>query len=102
MSPIGVYKPKSTIICRVVLSDPTLQVHRDHMAEYVVICKFMGIWLMEKSFHAWIRNHWKRKGEINLHHGSKGFFMVVFTILEDKDRVFEGGPYFYIAAGLHM
>ena len=41
----------------------------------------------------------KPKGGINLHLGSKGFFTVVFTSLEDKDRVFEGGPYFYAAAG---
>ena len=27
---------------------------------------------------------------------------MVFTNLEDKDRVFEGGPYFYAAAGLYM
>ena len=57
---------------------------------------------MEKTFHAWIRNHWKPKGEINLHLGSKGFFTVVFTSLADKDRVFKGGPYFYVVAGLYM
>ena len=26
----------------------------------------------------------------------------MFTNLEDKDRVFEGGPYFYVATGLYM
>jgi len=40
--------------------------------------------------------------EITRHLGSKGFFAVVFTRLEDKDRVFEGGPYFYATAGLYM
>ena len=49
-----------------------------------------------------IRNYWKPKGEINLHLGSKGFLMVVFTSLEDKDKVFEGGPYFYAFIGLYM
>lgn len=52
--------------------------------------------------HVWIRSHWKQKGEINLHLGSKGFFTVVFTSLEGKDKVFEGGPYFYATAGLYM
>ena len=28
--------------------------------------------------------------------------MVVFTNIEDKDRLFEGGPYFFTAAGLYM
>ena len=72
------------------------------MAEYAVICKFIGIWLTEKALQAWIRNHWKPKGGINLHLGSKGFFTMVFTSLENKDRVFEGGPYFYAATSLYM
>ena len=57
---------------------------------------------MERALHVWIRSHWKPKGEINLHLGSKGFFTVVFTSLEDKDRVFEGGPYFYATSSLYM
>jgi len=92
----GLYKPKSTITSQVVLSDPTLQVHRDHMTTYAVICKFMGIWPMEKALHAWIKNNEEAKGEINLPLGSKGFFTVVFTNLEDKDKVFKGGPYFML------
>jgi len=38
---------------------------------------------------------------IELHLGSKGFFIVIFSNIEDKDRVFEGGPYFYAAVGLY-
>ena len=44
----------------------------------------------------------KPKGNIDLHLGSKGFFTMVFTNIEDKDRIFEGGPYFFAAAGLYM
>ena len=40
----GPCKPRTTITPRVVLSDSALQAHRDHMATYVVICKFMGLW----------------------------------------------------------
>ena len=58
------------------------------MTEHAIICKFMGLWPTERVLHVWIRSHWKPKGEIHLHLGSKGFFMVVFTNLEDKDRVF--------------
>lgn len=39
----GGCKPKSTITPWVVLSDPVLQVHRDHMTEHAIICKFMGM-----------------------------------------------------------
>jgi len=55
------------------------------MSKYAIICKFMGIWPIEKALQAWMRNHWIPKGEIDLHLGSKGFFTVVFTSIEDKD-----------------
>lgn len=67
-----------------------------------IICKFMGLWPIEKALQNWIRYHQKPKGSIDLHLGSKGFFSVVFTNIEDKDRVFEGGPYFYGSIGLYM
>lgn len=98
----GVYKPKSNTIPQVILSDFALQAHRDHMTEHAVIWKFMGIWLTERVLHVRIRSHWKLMGEITFHLGSKGFFTVVFTSLEDKDRVFEGSPYFYAAASFYM
>ena len=85
-----------------VLNDPALQVHRDHIATYAVICKFMGVWPMEKALYTWIKNTWKPKGELNIHLGSKGFLIMVFMNLEDKDKIFEGGPYFYAVAGLYM
>lgn len=34
--------------------------------------------------------------------GAKGFFTVIFSNLEDKERIFEGGPYFMNNAGLFM
>ena len=42
-------KPKTTITPRVVLNDPVLQAHRDHMHTYAIICKFMGLWATEKA-----------------------------------------------------
>lgn len=72
------------------------------MKTYAIICKFMGLWSTEKALKTWIKYHRKPKGSIELHLGSKGFFTMVFTSIEDKDRVFEGGPYFYAATGLYM
>lgn len=57
---------------------------------------------MERALHMWIRSHWTPKGETHLHLGSKGFFIVVFMSLEDKDKVFEGDPYLYATTGLYM
>ena len=39
----GPCKPKAEITLRVILNDPTLKVHREHMQTYATICKFMGL-----------------------------------------------------------
>jgi hypothetical protein len=39
---------------------------------------------------------------VEIHLGSKGFFTTIFMNLEDRDRFFEGGPYFHASAGLYM
>ena len=83
----GSCRPKMEITPRVVLNDPALQAHREHMGTYAIICKFMGIWPSKKALQTWIKYHWKPKGIIDLHPGSKGFFTVVFTNIEDKDSV---------------
>jgi hypothetical protein len=51
---------------------------------------------------SWIKHHWKANREVDLHLGSKGFFTIVFIDVEDKDKVFEGGPYFHASARLYM
>ena len=84
------------------ITDPEIQAYREHMAEHAVIWKFMGMWPTERALCQWIRQHWKPRGDVKLHLGAKGFFTVVFTNLEDKDRIFDGGPYFMASAGLYM
>jgi hypothetical protein len=55
-----------------------------------------------KNVANWIKYHWKPSGEVELHLASKGFFTTVFMNLEDRDKVFERGPYFHASAGLYM
>ena len=95
-------KPKKTDNLRVIINDPEIQAYREHMAEHAIICKFMGVWPSERTLCQWIRQQWKPKGDVQLHLGAKGFFTVVFSTLEDKDRVFDGGPYFLASTGLYM
>ena len=52
---MGLYKPKTITKPRGILNDPTLQAHRDHMANYAIICKFMGIYPSEKALYTWIK-----------------------------------------------
>eukprot|EP00253_Pinus_taeda_P019980 PITA_19980 len=44
----------------------------------------------------------KPKGQVTLQLGPKGFFAAIFNCLEDRTRIFEGGPYFFNSAGLYL
>jgi len=72
------------------------------MRDHALICKFVGYWPSERDLAKWIQQRWKPKGHIDLKLGAKGFFTVIFANLEDKERTFEGGPYFMNNAGLFM
>jgi hypothetical protein len=50
----------------------------------------------------WIKHWWNLKGDYELQLSSKGFFTIIFCSLEDKDRVFENGPYLYNSVGLYL
>ena len=62
----------------------------------------MGIWLREKDLIEWINGVWKPKGHYDLRLGSKGFFTIIFFNQEDRDRILEGGPYFFFSAGIFL
>ena len=45
---------------------------------------------------------WNPKGNYDLQLGSKGFFTIIFFNQEDRDRIMEGGRYFFFLAGLYL
>jgi len=49
-----------------------------------------------------IKKHLETKRRTKYPSWIYGLFTVVFTNLEDKDKIFEGGPYFFAAVGLYM
>ena len=72
------------------------------MRDHALIGKFMGLWPSEKALQGWIVSKWKPKGHVSLQLGPKGFFTADFNCLEDRNRVMDGGPYFFNSAGLCM
>ena len=52
---MGPCKPKTINKPRVILNDLALQAHKDHMENYAIICKFMGIWPSERVLYTWIK-----------------------------------------------
>ena len=73
-----------------------------YMKTYALIKKFMGIWRIEKALLHWISAKWKPKAHFDIQLGLKGFFTIIFTLLEDRDRVLEGGPYFFNSARIFL
>ena len=72
------------------------------MKDHALIYKFVGVWSSERDLTRWIQQKWQPQGHIKLKLGAKGFFTVIFSNLEDKEKVFENGPYFYYNASLFM
>ena len=73
-------------------------VHEDH----ALIGNFMGFWPTKKSLQGWIASKWKPKGHIDLQLCAKGIFNVLFTCIEDKNRIMDGGPYFFNSTALTL
>jgi len=94
--------PKTVEIPSLALKSENLRKKIQYMKDHALIGKFIGIWPNEKALQWWIQTYWKPKGHIDLQLGSKGFFTIIFFNVEDRNRVFEGGPYFFNSAGLYL
>ena len=94
--PVAVERPKIQLPSQRIYT----QIH--FMRDHALIGKFIGLWPMEKALHGWITAKWKPKGHITLQLGPKGFFTAIFNYLEDRNRVLDGGPYFFNVAGIYL
>ena len=90
-------------------SIPSIQIKYDKVRgkiklwkERDLIEKFVGVWLKERDLVHWIKSVWNPKGHYDMHLGSKGFFTIIFFNQEDRDRVLEGGPYFFFLAKIYL
>ena len=51
---------------------------------------------------AWARRTWEPEGEMEIMLLANNYFMVTFNCTADRNRVFEGGPYFYNKVGFFI
>jgi len=65
-----------------------------------VICRFNGFWPRSHDLHAWIYQNWTANCQLLL--CSKGFFVVQFESMDDYQKVFMQGPWFWGRAGLFI
>jgi hypothetical protein len=99
---LGKHISQAPNVPRYVIRSNKIGEHTQFMRDHALIGKFLGLWPSERDLARWIKAWWNPKGYYELQLSSKGFFTVIFYNLEDKDHVFEGGPYFYNSAGLYM
>lgn len=94
--------PKAAESIKIELTSHHINEEIQFMQDHALIGKFLGFWPTERALHGWIASKWKPKGQVTLQLGPKGFFTAIFNYLEDKTRIFDGGPYFFNSSGLYL
>ena len=84
------------------VSSSRIEEKKQYMRDNTLVGKFLGLWPFERDLVKWIQYWWKPKGHYDLQLGLKGFFTIIFHNLEDRNRIFDGGPYFYNSTGLFL
>ena len=51
---------------------------------------------------SWAHQIWNLEGDMEILLAAKNYFMVIFSNMIDKNKVFEGGPYFFNQVGLFI
>jgi hypothetical protein len=94
--------PQAPQAPKYLVCSPRIEEQKQYMRDNALVGKFLGLWPSERDLIKWIQYWWKPRGHYDLQLGSKGFFTVIFHNLEDRNRIFDGGPYFYNSAGLFL
>ena len=73
-----------------------------YWSKHALICKILGIHIPLSTLEAWIQHTWQIEGDMEIMLAENSYFMVIFSNMADRNRVFEGGPYFYNQVGLFI
>lgn len=85
-----------------VLSPELVQEDFSYWTQHVLICKFLSIRVSLSALESWMRSTWQVEGDFDILVAGNGFFLVDFSCISDRNRVFEGGPYFFNQVGLFI
>ena len=94
--PISLDRPK------IDLPSQRINAKIQYMRDHALIGKFIGFLPTEKALQGWISSKWKPKGHVTLQLGLKFFSIAIFNYIEDRNKVIDGGPYFFNLAGLRL
>ena len=64
----------------------------------------MGLWPFPKTTKQWVNRNWAPliKQSVKSYFLGRGFFLFEFSSKEDKDLIFQNGPYFMGPQGLYL
>ncbi|XP_057871389.2 uncharacterized protein LOC131077832 [Cryptomeria japonica] len=74
----------------------------DYWGKHSLICKFLGLRLSLPVLESWARRVWKPEGDMEILLAANNYFLVIFSSIADRNRAFEGGPYFFNQVGLFI
>ena len=74
----------------------------EYWHNHALICKFLGLCLFLPMLDSWARRVWNPKGDMEIILAVNNYFMVIFSFMSDRNRAFEGGPYFFNQVGLFI
>lgn len=74
----------------------------EYYSKHSLYCKFLGLRVSLQFLENWAQKVWEPEGEMEVTLLANNFFMVTFLCMADRNRVFEGGPYFYNQVGLFV
>ena len=81
---------------------PDLVEYASYWSRHALIYKFLGFRIPFSTLEAWIQRSWHIEGDMDIILVANSYFMVIFLNIADRNRVFEGGPYFYNQVGLFI
>jgi hypothetical protein len=65
------------------------------MKDYALVGKFIKLCPSKCDLIKWIHKWWNPKGNYDLQLGFKGFFTIILDNLEDRNHIFDRGPYYF-------
>ena len=74
----------------------------EYWNNHALICKFLGLRLSLPVLDSWARRVWNPEGDMEILVAANNYFMVIFSSISDRNRAFEGGPYFFNQVGLFI
>ena len=74
----------------------------EYWSNHALICKFLGLRLSLPVLESWARRIWNPEGDMEVLLAANNYFMVIFSSMSDRNKAFEGGPYFFNQVGLFI